>query len=33
MRILIVPVLMKQDEELDDADLYFSYKTRSENNK
>ena len=32
MRALIVPALIERDEELDDADRYFSYKTRLENN-
>ena len=32
MRSLIVPVLIEKNEELDDDDRYFSYKTRSENN-
>ena len=31
MRSLIVPDLLEKDEELDDADRYFYYKTRSEN--
>ena len=32
MRSLIVPALIEKNEELDDDDRYFSYKTRSENN-
>ena len=32
IRSLIVPALIEKDEELDDNDRYFSYKTRSENN-
>ena len=31
MRSLIVPALIEKNEELDDDDRYFSYKTRSEN--
>ena len=29
MRSLIVPALIEKDEELDDADRYFPYRTRS----
>ena len=32
MRSLIVPALIEKNEELDDDDRCFSYKTRSENN-
>ena len=32
MRSLIVPALIEKNEELDIADRYFSYRTRSENN-
>ena len=32
LRDLIIPDLIEKDEELDDDDRYFSYKTRSENN-
>ena len=32
MRSLIVPALKEKNEELDDDDRYFSYRTRSENN-
>ena len=32
MRSLIVPVLIEKNEELDDDDRYFSYRTRSEKN-
>ena len=31
LRDLIVPGLIEKDEELDDHDRYYSYKTRSEN--
>ena len=33
LRSLIVPDLIERNEELHDDDLYFSYKTRWENNK
>ena len=32
LRSLIVPALIQKNEELDDDDRYFSYRTRSENN-
>ena len=32
MRSLIVPGLIEKNEQLDEYDRYFSYKTRSENN-
>ena len=32
MRSLIVPALIEKNEELDDDDRYWSYRTRSENN-
>ena len=32
IRSLIVPALIEKDEDLDDDDRYFSYKTRLENN-
>ena len=32
MRSLIVPAFIEKNEELDDDDRYFSYRTRSENN-
>ena len=32
MRSLIIPALIEKNEELDDDDRYFSYKTRSGNN-
>ena len=32
MRNLIVPALREKNEEFDDDDRYFSYRTRSENN-
>ena len=32
MRSLIVPALIEKNEELNDNDRYFSYKTRSGNN-
>ena len=32
MRSLIVPGLIEKNDELDDDDRYFSYRTRSENN-
>ena len=32
IRSLNVPALIEKDEELDDDDRYFSYKTRLENN-
>ena len=31
MRRLIVPALIENDEELDDDDRYFCYRTQSEN--